>query len=981
MRSPRRPILFAGILLCAARLASAQGFYEQPYYGKNKVQYGDFSWKSYQTDHFQVYFYNEDTGLLKNVAEMAESAYQKISRLLKHELSAPVPLLYYTTYTDFEQTNLFPISEGILGVSEPTLYRIGVYGDMPLDDLQILIEHELAHVFEFDVLWGKPGAGLYAVSQPPDWAFEGFSEYATTAWSTWSSLIVRDAVLTDRIPEIGEGGNLVSQTFLPRDPAYDFGHAIFEYLDMKYGPSAVREFWLSLKNSPLIGKRDPLRRTFNIKTRDFNLEFKRFLREKNKAFLLRDSPEDYSHPLGPAYPVNPYYFDLSHAVSPSGDLLAGLSYNLKDQEVDVLLVSTEDGRIIKNITRGYSQRWEYIKYEMDPSKGANIDWSPDGDRLAFFGRDGDKYSLYVAGALSGKILHKVRISVDQPHSPCFLPGGGALLFTAFRNGTRDIFRVDLADGRIDNLTGDALFEKAPDLSPDGKTLAYTLRIKGLDKLFLSPLDNLKKKTQLTFGEGNTITPRFSADGKRLLFSGDMRGAFNIYSLDLESGQIRRHGDVRTGNYFPADLSGHPGDIVFSSFHKGSFQIYRGRLEGTIEGTSVFVDLPENAAPKAYEPLVTLEIQKDKIVPLKGIGKLYLAQRPPIDAFLATDGSFYGGSALLFTDLLANHNFYVEASQVRGFRSYAAAYMNQRHRLQFLANAFQYTTYYYPPYAYFDASLYSRLAYSDAMATRKILGATLAAYYPFNKFVRAEAQMGFLRYEEEFQDPFLVQPGSYGYFWNGNVASASFSLTGETTRFRYPFGPVAGNTFRLSVSQSLPIARSFYRNTNVNVDLRQYVYIGMDSLFAFRVRGFGSWGRDPFISYFGGNNQIRSVEYMNMIATEGWYGNAEFRFPLINVASTVLGTIGPVRGTIFFDLSRSKIKGYPAQFFLYESSTGLPAGAFEAIGSFGYGLEVFFFGLPLHFDWVKKLYFPKISRPFDIDSASGYFLQFWIGYDF
>jgi hypothetical protein len=896
-------------------------------------------------------------------------------------MSAPVPLLYYTTFTDFEQSNLFPVSEGILGVSEPALYRIGVYGDMPLDDLQTLIEHELAHVFEFDILWGKPGAGLYAVSQPPAWAFEGFSEYATTAWSPWSSLIVRDAVLTDRIPEIAEGGELVAQTFLPRDPAYDFGHAIFEYLDGRYGPAAVREFWQSLKNSPLIGKRDPLQRTFNLKARDFNLEFKRHLREKNRDFLLRDSPEDYSHALGPAFPVNPYYFDLSHAVSPSGDLLAGLSYNLKDQEVDVLLVSTEDGRVIRNITQGYTLRWEYIKYEIDPSKGANIDWSPDGDRLAFFGREGDKYALYVADALTGKNVRKVSIPVDQPHAPCFLAGGKALLFTAFRSGTHDIFRVDLDDGRVENLTRDALYEKAPALSPDGTTLAYTLRVKGADKIFLSPVNDLGTKTQLTFGEGQTITPRFSADGRTLYYSGDARGAFNIYSIDLATGQVRRHGDVRTGNYFPATLPGRPGEIVFSSFHKGAFQIYRARLEGTPEGTTAFAAFRPEAAPPAYEPLVRLEIDEAKIVRQAGIGKLFLASRPPIDALLSSDGSFYGGSALLFSDLLANHSLYIEASQVRGFRSYAAAYMNVRRRLQYMASAFQYTSYYYPPYAYFEPSLYAQMSYADAMATRKILGVNLSAYYPFSKFTRAEASLGLLRYAEEFLDPTLAAPGSYRYFWNGTIASASVSLTGETTRFRYPFGPVSGNTFRLSVSQSLPVARSFFRNTNLTVDLRQYIYLGLDSLFAFRLRGFASLGRDPFVTYFGGNNQVRSVDYLNMVATEGWFANAEFRFPLVNAASTLIGTIGPVRGAVFFDLSRSKIKGYPARYFVFDEVSGLPAGAYDAIGSVGYGLEVFFMGLPLHFDWAKRLYLSKMSRPFDIESSGGYILRFWIGYDF
>ena len=90
-----------------------------------------------------------------------------------------MPLLFFTTFTDFEQNNIFQISEGVMGVSEPVLHRIGVHGDMSLDELQALITHELTHIFEFDILWGAPGGALYALNEPPLWTFEGLSEYFT----------------------------------------------------------------------------------------------------------------------------------------------------------------------------------------------------------------------------------------------------------------------------------------------------------------------------------------------------------------------------------------------------------------------------------------------------------------------------------------------------------------------------------------------------------------------------------------------------------------------------------------------------------------------------------------------------------------------------------------------------------------------------------------------------------------------------------
>ncbi len=97
------------LLIFLAPVSSAQFIYF-PYYGKNKVLYEKFDWSHYQTDHFDIYYYVEDLQLLKNIADMAESAYQRISQDIKHQLSATIPLIYYKTSTDFQQTNLLPIA-------------------------------------------------------------------------------------------------------------------------------------------------------------------------------------------------------------------------------------------------------------------------------------------------------------------------------------------------------------------------------------------------------------------------------------------------------------------------------------------------------------------------------------------------------------------------------------------------------------------------------------------------------------------------------------------------------------------------------------------------------------------------------------------------------------------------------------------------------------------------------------------------------
>lgn len=954
-----------------------------PYYGKNKVLYSKFNWSHYETEHFDIYYYTETIEDLKNLAQMAESAYQRISDELKHQLPKKIPVIYYSTHTDFEQTNIYPgqIPEGALAFAESVLHRVVLNGDLPLDVLQDLVEHELTHIFEYSLIYGSQAGPIYDVRQPPLWVFEGYAEYNTQTWSPMSSMVLRDAVFNDRIPELTQSGALFSKYPWFRDPNYDIGHAIYDFIEAKHGKSGIRQLWHSLKYSTLMGRKDPLNKAFKYKTKEFNYEFKKYLRNRFHNFLTRENPENYSIPLGPEFPSNPYFFAFSHVPSPSGDIVAVLTLNSKDYDIDIILISTKDGSVIKNLTRGYTLKYEHIRYDIDPSYGKEISWSSDGDRIAFFARQGHKHSLYIINALSGKILKKIKMSVDQPSSPCFFPREEELLFTGFHKGVRDIFKINLSTEKILNLTKDDLFEKAPTISPDGNNVAYSIRIDTYDKLFLSPLNNLKKKTQIIFGRGNTIAPQFSSDSKEIYFSGDMRGAFNIYSLNLESGELKRYTDVRTGNFFPSPLPNDSKKIIFSSFNKGAFQIFKGELEGEVEKTINFREVGEDETFKRFEPIITLEINEEKLKPLKGMGKLYLTSRPPVDAIISTDGSLYGGSALSFSDLLGDHTFYFMAYQVRSFRSYFAAYLNQKRRFQYMVSGYQYTLFYYPPYAYYDPTLYNYLSYRDAIATRKITGVNFITYYPFSKYYRFQASLSFQRFEEVFLNPYVrssaQQPGNYYGGWNGNWLLASVYLTGETTRFKY-YGPAAGNTFNISFGQSIPVSNGFFQNTNVNVDLRQYVNFGSDMLFAFRFEGFGSWGRNPYIFYFGGNNQVRSSYYLNIIANEGWYANAEFRFPLINAASTIIGQIGPVRGVLFFDISRSRFKPYPAKFYTYTEDDIRVS---EAIGSYGYGFEFFFLGIPIHLEFVKRLEFPKISRPFDYETYGKFQAKFWIGFDF
>ena len=59
--------------------------------------------------------------------------------------------------------------------------------------------------------------------------------------------------------------------------------------------------------------------------------------------------------------------------------------------------------------------------------------------------------------------------------PVFTPiggGSGKIAFTSFRNGTSDIFLLDVDGGNVPQLTNDFFIESSPSWSPDGSKILF-----------------------------------------------------------------------------------------------------------------------------------------------------------------------------------------------------------------------------------------------------------------------------------------------------------------------------------------------------------------------------------------------------------------------------------------------------------------------------------------------------------------------------
>ena len=429
------------VLAAAAPAAEAQTGYI-PYYGKNAIRYDKFEWHIYQTDHFEIYYYPEIEQHLERIAGYAESAYQHVSSELKHDLAFRVPFILFTTSAEFWQQNVIPgaAQEGVGAFAEPSRSRIVMPIDEPSDLLYRLITHELTHVFQFDII----PTGLIRRNMPL-WTMEGMSDYMTGYWRPLDLMTVRDAAVSDIIPKMSEmqdyGG------FSNPRLIYNLGHAAFEFMEARWGKEGVRQYVFALRRSVIGGSDDAYEEAFQMSAEEWDQQFDRYMKERFKPFRDKERPADYGRDLAPDPRKSRFNNVLSIEPSPSGDLLAAMTGNGRDRELDIVLISTRDGEIIRNLTSGFDQSMGF-EYLATPGGRWNsvpwMSWSAQGDRLAYFVRTEKDRSLIVQNVVTRKVELRVPLNdIDAPESPDFSPDGKLIAFSGMQSADANIYTIDV----------------------------------------------------------------------------------------------------------------------------------------------------------------------------------------------------------------------------------------------------------------------------------------------------------------------------------------------------------------------------------------------------------------------------------------------------------------------------------------------------------------------------------------------------------
>ena len=560
-------------------------------------------------------------------------------------------------------------------------------------------------------------------------------------------------------------------------------------------------------------------------------------------------------------------------------------------------------------------------------------WSADGNTIAFSGNKGGITDIWTVDVRSGQ-ARQLTDDLYGDLQPAFSPDGRTIAFATERGVSLDSLRYqrDVRVGLLDVATGAVRIAPAqdrskninPQWSRDGAAVYFISDRTGIPNVYRVELagGRLTQVTNLFTGVSGVtaLSPALSSatQADRVVFSAYERSNFNLYSIANPTelaGTDPQAPQMASGVLLPALLppSPRPTEPAFN------------RVSATINDVATGLPTEAEVAQYAvvqYRPRLSLDYLGQPQVGVSGSSGVG-GQR----------GGLYGGIGGIFSDVLARHTIYAtiqaqgRIEEIGG----SAAYINREHRWN-LGIAAQRIPYVAGGYRQgIDQS-------TNQLVTQRITyrlfdtNVSGIAQYPFSQVQRLEFSAGARRIAQDLRTEEFTSGGAFneeleslpGY----NLGEGSAALVYDNSLFGYT-SPFAGMRYRFEVAPTIGTLRF----TQVTTDFRKYFFLRP---LTFAVRGwhFGRYGRDesrlspiylgyPQImrGYSQGNVTNACIDQLNAgvpqasavecRALEQLRGsrfavaNAELRFPLIRQL-VVGGGFGlpPIEGIAFFDAGTS-----------------------------------------------------------------------------
>jgi len=638
-------------------------------------------------------------------------------------------------------------------------------------------------------------------------------------------------------------------------------------------------------------------------------------------------------------------------------------------------------------------------------------WSPDDKQIAFSGTHGGITDLYIVNA-DGSGMRQLTNDEYGDLQPAWSPDGKKLAFATDRSPETNLsilkfskWRIavmDLQSGAIEVLPNQGGLNLNPAWSPDGRQLAFISDRTGIPNIFLFDFAD-QQHYQLTnvLGGVSAITEfspaiSWARGADRIAYTSFEKGDYTIWTIDNPRA-LKRTAFRPTGVNLAAGVPGADSLAKRTAFDSAALaprpgeptSTYRAptgsRQSSLLAAQENVTDLPASIGTLMTDPLYGLpDTTRFKEHPYHvAFHPDYIAD--PSIGYTPSYGTFAGGTAFVFSDLLGNHQLAV-AGNVYGRLSDASAfvgYANLSRRLQYTTGISQDPI--YVPLNGGTLQLPNNAIRFETDYLRYVIrNLFITGQYPLNRFTRLETGVQLNSISQGIVQVFQ-DCNSAGYctdvqfkdttsFPTINYVTPSVAFVSDNSLFGTT-GPVLGRRMRFQASQS--VGKLTF--SDFLVDYRRYDPIIFNTLtFATRFLSSVSVGPDEtfFPKYIGRPDFVRGYDRANfnfvdctsiigagqtqcanaqLAGSRVAVFNAELRFPIIrrfDVGSNF--GLPPLDGLLFYDAGLAWSSGQTPHLGSAPANTNPDFNRYP-LASYGAGLRVNLFNLAiLRWDYARPL---------------------------
>lgn len=638
-------------------------------------------WRTVVTEHFRVTFPAGLESLAGHATERLETTHARLSAEFGRAPRGPIEVLL----TDFvDQSNgtatPFPGNRIVLYARPPTDHlSLGNFEDW----LDILIVHELTHIFHLDVsgrlgslvrgVFGRIPAPwpIFPAVMTPTWSIEGLATFvesdhtgAGRVHGSYHEMVLRTAVLGSAFDSIDRVSG-TGPVWPGGSRAYIYGSLFADFIREVYGPDAHRKLIEATASAAV----PPFLAFDRVASHALGKPFTELFDEWRDTLEAR-------------------YAEVARAVRADGltetERLTRAGYLVAHPRV------APDGRVAY---AAYDARSTMATRVIDPATGAEsvlarrnaitpIAWLPDGSILTTQPEfDGpyrivsDLYRVDARGErrlTSGARLGEADVALD----------GRTVVAVQYTGGTNRLVVHDLETGQIRALTEARpnVHWSLPRWSPDGRRIAVARWLDGENGIVV--LDREGRVThRLSRGRGMDLAPTWSPDGRFVLFSSDRDGITNLYAVDLE---VLEGGDdadalwqvtnLLTGAFYP-EVSPDGRWIYFAAYDVDGFHLERMAFDprdwrtprpttaqrGAIAGVAAGGTAAATESVASGPTTATESVAAASASPYSALWSMRPRYwLPAIEGGSETTGIFYGAMTS-GTDLVGRHTYSAIAS--------------------------------------------------------------------------------------------------------------------------------------------------------------------------------------------------------------------------------------------------------------------------------------------------------------------------------